>query len=110
MSNIQLTDKAITAIQDKLDTDEDITYLRIGVRGGSCSGFKAIFEYEMNKKDADIELQFKDIVVIVDPKSAKILEGATIDYHKSLIKSGFVLKMEDAKFCGCGSSFSKTAK
>lgn len=107
---IQLTDKAISAIQAKLDKDGDITYLRIGVKGGSCSGYKIVFEYEMDKKDTDIELQFQDVRVIVDPKSAKILEGATIDYHKSLIKSGFVLKMDDAKFCGCGSSFSKTAK
>src|SRR5260221_14480936 len=101
-NNIQLTDKAIKAVQDALDNDETITYLRVGVRGSGCFGYSYYFEYEMSKKDNDFVFQFKDIIVIVDPKSIKLLEGSTIDYHNSLMKSEFKINNPNAvSKCGC---------
>lgn len=102
-----LTKNAVRAIQKALDTDDNITYLRIGVAGSGCSGYEIKFKYEDDKKKNDLEFQFDDVIVIVDPKSIKFLDGATVDYHRSLMKADFKIDLPNAKFCGCGKSFSK---
>ena len=106
-NKIELTDKAIRVIQNKLDTDETITYLRVGVRGSGCSGYSFYFEYEVDKKDKDLVFQFKDVQIIIDPKSLNILGDFTLDYHNSLMKAEFNIRGDNIKSsCGCGKSFS----
>lgn len=105
---IQLTDAAIDAIWWKLEVDDTITYFRVGCKGGGCSGYSVSFDYEMHKKSTDLVFQYnRGIVVIIDPKSFKLLDGSTIDYQKSLMKSGFTITSPNIQSkCGCGKSVS----
>lgn len=84
------------------------TALRVGIKGGGCSGFSYVFDLESQppgKKDQII--QDHGVTVIIDKKSALFLMGTMIDYDKSLMREGFVFRNPQAKTtCGCGTSFS----
>lgn len=81
-------------------------YLRIGIIGSGCKGFSYLIEYADTKKDNDLVFEKDGATVIVDPKSIKLLEGSTIDYHASLIKSQFIINNPNAiSSCGCNKSF-----
>lgn len=80
--------------------------LRIGVKGGGCSGFEYVMKIETDVKENDLSLSFNDVRVVCDPKSAKFLEGATLVYTGNLIGGGFRFDNPNAsRSCGCGSSF-----
>ena len=106
---IKLTDTAAVKVKELLEAEgaTDLA-LRVAVRPGGCSGFS----YEMffdGDVAADDELAtFGDAVkVIVDPASAQLLDGATLDYKDGLDQSGFAITNPNAtRTCGCGSSFS----
>ena len=106
---ITLTDTAAVKVKELLEAEgaSDLA-LRVAVRPGGCSGFS----YEMffdGDVAADDELAtFGDAVkVIVDPASAQLLDGATLDYKDGLDQSGFAITNPNAtRTCGCGSSFS----
>ena len=106
---ITLTDTATVKVKELLEAEgaTDLA-LRVAVRPGGCSGFS----YEMffdGDVAADDELAtFGDAVkVIVDPASAQLLDGATLDYKDGLDQSGFAITNPNAtRTCGCGSSFS----
>ncbi len=86
----------------------DTIALRVGVKGGGCSGFEYQLEFD-NKvsEDADLLVEMHGVRVAVDKKSALFLDGTEIDFHESLDKRGFVFNNPNAtKSCGCGSSFS----
>ena len=86
----------------------DTIALRVGVKGGGCSGFEYQLEFD-NKvsEDADLLVEMHGVRVAVDKKSALYLDGTEIDFHESLHKRGFVFNNPNAtKSCGCGSSFS----
>ena len=81
--------------------------LRLGVLGGGCSGLSYQFKYAPEPRPRDHVFEFDDVRVFVDPKSMVFLDGMTLDWHDSLIESGFVFQNPHAKkSCGCGSSFS----
>jgi iron-sulfur cluster assembly protein len=104
--NIILTEKSIKAINNHLEKNNNIKYLRVGCKGSGCSGYTTVFQFEENKKDTDIVLNINGAAVIIDPKSMKMLDGSTLDYRHSLVKSGFTLDIPNAKYCGCQKSFS----
>jgi iron-sulfur cluster assembly protein len=83
-------------------------YLRLGVRGGSCNGFEYVLQFEDIPKSKDIIFNIDNIKTVVDPKSIVILNGTTLDYEKTLIKSGYIFRNnpQEDKSCGCGKSFS----
>ena len=86
----------------------DTIALRVGVKGGGCSGFEYQLEFD-NKvnEDADLLVEMHGVRVAVDKKSALFLDGTEIDFHEGLDKRGFVFNNPNAtKSCGCGSSFS----
>ena len=86
----------------------DTIALRVGVKGGGCSGFEYQLEFDDKvNEDADMLVEMHGVRVAVDKKSALFLEGTEIDFHESLDKRGFVFNNPSAtKSCGCGSSFS----
>jgi iron-sulfur cluster assembly accessory protein len=99
---ITLTDTATSKVGQLLQAEgaEDLA-LRVAVRPGGCSGFS----YEMFF-DGDIAADDK-VRVVVDPASAQLLEGATLDYKDGLEQSGFAVTNPNAtRSCGCGQSFS----
>ena len=86
----------------------DTIALRVGVKGGGCSGFEYQLEFDNTvNEDADLLVEMHGVRVAVDKKSALFLDGTEIDFHEGLDKRGFVFNNPNAtKSCGCGSSFS----
>jgi len=108
--NFSVTDRAIEAVQERLQKrNTPDARVRVGVKGFGCSGFKHIIEYDDNESNPkrDIELFFNGVRVVIDKKSAKILDGSTLDFVKTMKESGFEITSPNIdKTCGCGKSFS----
>ena len=83
------------------------TLVRVGMKGGGCSGFSYTFSFEANVPTKfDHVIGDGDVKLIIDKKSAIYMAGTELDYESTLMKSGFVFKNPRAKTtCGCGSSF-----
>lgn len=80
--------------------------LRLGVRGGGCSGVSYAMEFSDRQRPRDNVYQFADLRVLVDPKSLVYLRGAVLDYEIELMHHGFRFKNPNEKSnCGCGESF-----
>lgn len=107
---IELTERAAQEVktiigQQKLSPDN--TFLRVGIKGGGCSGFTYLLDLVDHKGDNDEEWELNGIKVICDPKSNLYLEGTTVDFRDELMGRGFVFNNPGASHtCGCGSSFS----
>lgn len=82
-------------------------YLRVGVRGGGCSGFNYSLDLTESVTDDDERWDHHGVQVVCDPKSLLYLEGTTVDFKDELMGRGFVFNNPNAtSTCGCGSSFS----
>ena len=81
--------------------------LRVGVKGGGCSGLSYTFAWEREARFGDQVFEGADgAKLFVDKKSLIYLNGTVLDYDTSLISKGFVFNNPNAKStCGCGSSF-----
>ncbi len=81
--------------------------LRVGIRGGGCSGFSYVIEFhdgEPHARDRVIELE--GVRVVIDPKSLVYLAGAELHWEKTLMRQGFKFVNPNEKTnCGCGHSF-----
>jgi iron-sulfur cluster assembly protein len=82
--------------------------LRVGVKGGGCSGLSYFWDFDSEQRADDISIEVMGLKVICDPKSLKYLEGASLDYEdRNLLKAGFKFTNPQAKrSCSCGESFS----
>ncbi len=104
---IQLTPKAVEMAKKALvrrGTPE--AYLRLGVRGGGCSGLAYAIEFSDKLRTRDLVFEFGDLRVLVDPKSLVFLRGSTLDYEVKLMGHGFKFVNPNEKGgCGCGESF-----
>lgn len=101
---VTLTDIAATKVREFLNGQAEAG-LRVGVRGGGCSGFQYALALD-EKRDDDLVFEDRGIRVIVDPQSLQYVEGSTVDYTESLMGSGFEVKNPNVvASCGCGSSF-----
>jgi iron-sulfur cluster assembly protein len=81
--------------------------LRMGVKGGGCSGLTYIMQFEEQPKDHDKINEIEGIRVFVDPKSYLYLNGMTLDYSNELLTGGFKFVNPNAtQSCSCGTSFS----
>jgi iron-sulfur cluster assembly protein len=81
--------------------------LRLGVKGGGCSGMSYSITFDAQPRATDNIFPFDGIRVFIDPKSFVYLRGMTLDYEETLIRQGFnFLNPNSARSCGCGSSFS----
>jgi iron-sulfur cluster assembly protein len=104
---ISITDKAIAQIKRLIAKDgrQDV-FLRLGVKGGGCSGMEYVMKLDTTKKVIDLERDFEGVHVVCDAKSAVYLLGSTFDYTGNLIGGGFKFDNPNAgKSCGCGTSF-----
>lgn len=89
----------------ELDTDK--VRLRVGVKGGGCSGFSYVLDLTETQKETDELFEQHGIRIICDPKSLLYLNGTTIDFKDEIMGRGFVFQNPNASTsCGCGSSFS----
>ena len=79
--------------------------LRVGVRGGGCSGMSYILGFD-KKREQDLTFTIDDIVLYIDKRHGLYLFGTTIDYQDGLNARGFTFENPNAaSTCGCGSSF-----
>lgn len=82
--------------------------LRVGVRGGGCSGLSYVIEVDAAPpRPDDHVIEAHGVKVLVDKRSIKVLEGTTLDYKTGLMEAGFRFENPRAtRTCGCGESFS----
>ncbi len=81
--------------------------LRLGVKGGGCSGLSYAIGFDAHPRESDRIFTFDDVRVFIDPKSFVYLQGMTLDYEETLIRQGFnFINPNSSRSCGCGSSFS----
>jgi len=80
--------------------------LRIGVKGGGCSGFTYVLGFDEHAKENDKVMESEGIRVVIDPKSLFYLSGTVLDFSDGLNGKGFEFNNPQAsRTCGCGSSF-----
>jgi iron-sulfur cluster assembly protein len=105
---IQLTPKAAKAVQRFIRFSETpVLGMRVTVSGGGCSGFQYGVKLEAAAGADDAVFEVAGIKVLVDPATAPLVEGLSIDFIDSLTESGFKFDNPNAKAaCGCGKSFS----
>ncbi len=105
---ITLTDDAVAKVGQLITADgEEGLALRVAVRPGGCSGFSYEMFFDTDRADDDLVTSYGEVEVVVDPSSAQLLEGATLDYKDGLQDAGFAIDNPNAQStCGCGQSFS----
>ena len=100
---MNITDAAWKHISQVVKPDEA---LRVGIRGGGCSGLSYVFQLD-TKREKDLVFESNGCKVYVDPKSNVYLKDVTLDYEETLMRQGFNIVNPQAKHtCGCGNSFS----
>ncbi len=104
---IQVSDKAVDKIRDILVAEsKGDGYIRVGIKGGGCSGFTYILDIEEKQDESDQVFEFNGVKVLIDSKSMVYLAGVELDYTDGLNGSGFVFNNPNAQnTCGCGNSF-----
>ena len=105
---LTLTPSALTAVERFIKgSDTPVAGLRISISGGGCSGFQYGMRLEELKAEDDVELAMGGVTLLIDPFSAPMLDGVTVDFVDSLNGSGFKFENPNATAsCACGSSFS----
>src|SRR3954447_24966796 len=108
---INLSEAAAKEIKDIIKQQElpdDKTSLRVGVKGGGCSGFSYMLDLtEEPAGEMDEVLESQGVKILCDMKSYLYLNGVEIDFKDEVMGRGFVFKNPNAlSTCGCGSSFS----
>lgn len=105
---IAISDKGAEKVHEFLASVEDdvaMAGLRVGVRGGGCSGFQYQLAFD-EQRDGDVVFETHGLKLLVDNDSLPYVSGSTIDYEESLQGAGFKVNNPNVvAACGCGSSF-----
>ncbi len=107
---ITITDGAVEAIKAAIVEKKvplEKAYVRVGVKGGGCSGFSYDLSIDTDKREGDMEIEKDGVRLLVDSKSQLFLAGTTLDHTTGLNGKGFIFTNPNAtSTCGCGESFS----
>ncbi len=100
--------REIKTIIEQQGLPAEVTRLRVGVKGGGCSGFSYMLDLtEEPKAESDEEMEAHGVKILCDMKSYLYLNGVEIDFKDEVMGRGFVFKNPNAtSSCGCGHSFS----
>jgi len=105
---VKLTAGAIKQLK-RIQTEQNVSndhFLRVGVKGGGCSGFSYVLGFDL-KKENDDEFIVEDVKVVMNRAHAIYLLGMEIDFLDGLQNRGFTFNNPNAEStCGCGTSFS----
>jgi iron-sulfur cluster assembly protein len=105
---ITLSDKGAEKVHEFLasqEADVSMAGLRVGVRGGGCSGFQYQLAFD-EQRENDAVFESHGLKLLVDRESLPFVSGSTIDYEESLQGAGFKVSNPNVvAACGCGSSF-----
>lgn len=108
---VQVTPDALARVQRLIQKDgREGAFLRVGVKGGGCSGLEYVMRIENERKQNDLSSVNGEVELVCDPKSAKFLQGSTVTWTGNLIGGGFSFENPNAsRSCGCGTSFTPKA-
>jgi iron-sulfur cluster assembly protein len=105
-ASIEITEAAAQEIakqRDKRGTPD--AAIRVGIRGGGCTGFTYVFEWADQPRPTDKVITAHGVTVVVDPKSLVYLAGMQLDFTRGMMGHGFKFNNPNAKgSCGCGES------
>ena len=105
---VTLTDIASEKVKAFLEAEDAAATgagLRVGVRGGGCSGFQYSLALD-EQREGDQVFEHDGIKVLVDQASLRYVDGSTVDYTESMMGAGFEVQNPNVvASCGCGSSF-----
>ena len=105
---ISFTEKGAEKVGEFLagqNADVSVAGLRVGVKGGGCSGFQYQLAFD-EQRDGDVVFEDHGLKLLVDAQSLSYVDGSQIDYTESLQGAGFqVVNPNVVAACGCGSSF-----
>jgi iron-sulfur cluster assembly protein len=105
---IEITDKGADKVHEFLadqQADASVAGLRVGVRGGGCSGFQYQLAFD-EQRENDVVFESHGLKLLVDGESLQYVRGSTIDYEESMQGAGFKVNNPNVvAACGCGSSF-----
>ena len=105
---ITMTDKGAEKVRDFLSAqqaDTALAGLRVGVRGGGCSGFQYQLAFDV-QRESDAVFESHGLKLLVDSECLPYVDGSVIDYEESLQGAGFKVNNPNVvAACGCGSSF-----
>lgn len=104
---VQVTEAALAELKRLSQIEgQDKEGIRLGVKGGGCSGFSYVREFD-NAREGDSVVELDGVKFFMDCKSAIYLKGIVLDYTSGIKGKGFVFQNPNAtSTCGCGESFS----
>lgn len=105
---VHITERAVRRMKQLMAKQSaSEIYLRIGVRAGGCAGLEYVLRLEETCRETDLLYEVDGIRIIMDSKSAQILQDSILDFTGELLGGGFRFQNPGAKRgCGCGTSFS----
>jgi iron-sulfur cluster assembly protein len=105
---LALTETAVKQVKQLMEVQKlENVYLRMGVKGGGCSGLSYSLEFDNEIGPHDKKFDIDGVQVVCDKKSYLYLNGTTLDYVTQGLTGGFTFLNPQAKSsCGCGTSFS----
>ncbi|MFC5711164.1 HesB/IscA family protein [Thalassorhabdus alkalitolerans] len=107
---INISEAAINRVKQMMEEEGESLKLRIGVKGGGCSGLSYGMGFDNEAQEGDTELEIDGLQVLVDEESAPVIKGLQIDYKENMMGGGFTIDNPNAiASCGCGSSFRTAA-
>ncbi len=107
-TEISLTEKALSEIKRIMSENKvpESFGVRVGVKGGGCSGFTYTLGFDGEAKEGDTIIEDNEVKLFIDGKSLFYLSGTELDFSDGLNGKGFVFSNPNAtKTCGCGESF-----
>jgi iron-sulfur cluster assembly protein len=104
---VLLSPVAVKRVKELMDSQNlHHAFLRMGVKGGGCSGLSYNLEFDTELGKFDKQFEIDGVKVVVDAKSYLYLNGSTLDYVTQGLTGGFTFVNPNAKSsCGCGTSF-----
>lgn len=109
MEIFTITEKASTRIKELMSEDSKVTpeyFLRVGVKGGGCSGLSYELGFDNKEEEGDNIFETSNVKVHIDKKSYLYLFGTELDFSDGLNGKGFqFINPNASRTCGCGESF-----
>jgi iron-sulfur cluster assembly protein len=104
---VELSPAAVKRVKTLLESQKlDNAFLRMGVKGGGCSGLSYNLEFDTELRKFDKQFEVDGVKFVVDVKSYLYLNGSTLDFVQQGLTGGFTFVNPNAKSsCGCGTSF-----
>ena len=104
---VSMTPGAVSRVKELMTAQKlENTFLRMGVRGGGCSGMTYDLQFDNELRKHDKQFEVEGVKVVVDVKSYLYLNGSTLDWVTQGLTGGFTFVNPNAKSsCGCGTSF-----